>query len=143
MASKLGNDFFEQLVKKQHDFSTETFKIILMKSGYVYNRATDINKAVANVSTNELATQYGYTQGGATLAGVAIAQDDVNNGVTITWSNATWNISGGSITASGALIYNDTHASDLIVGYIDFGGDQTVLTGGVATVANISVAIRG
>ena len=143
MANKLGNDFFEQVAKKQIDFSADVFKIILMKSGYVYNRATDVNKAVSNVSTNELATAYGYTQGGATLSGVSVAQDDVNNGANVTWSSATWNISGGSITASGALIYDDTHASDLIIGYIDFGGDQTCLSGGVATVANIAINLRG
>ena len=143
MSTKLGNDFFEQLLKKQHDLSADTFKIILMKSGYVYNRATDVGYATSNVSTNELATLYGYTAGGATLSGVSVAQDDVNNGANVTWSNATWNITGGNITASGAIIYNNTHASKLVVGYIDFGGDQTALSGGVATIANIAVNLRG
>jgi hypothetical protein len=141
MASKLGNDFFEQLCDKQHDMNSDTFKIILMASGFVFNRATHVN--LAAVTASQLATNYGYTAGGATLSGVSLAQDDVNNGANVTWSNATWNISGGSITASGAIIYNDTHASDLIVGYIDFGGDQTCLSGGTATVANIAIALRG
>ena len=141
MASTLANNFLEQLLKKEIDFDTDTFKVILMASGFVFDR--DAHALYANVSASELATAYGYTVGGATLSGVSVAQDDVNNAGTVSWSSASWNISGGNITSSGAIIIDDTVSGDPIIGYIDFGGDQTCLNGGVATIANPGIALTG
>lgn len=141
MASLLANNFLEQLLKKEIDFDADTFKIILMASGYVFNRATHVG--YADVSASELATAYGYTAGGATLSGVAVSQDDTNNAGKVVWGNASWNVSGGNITASAAIIYDDTVTGDPIVGYIDFGGDQTCLAGGVATVSAPTIMISG
>jgi hypothetical protein len=141
MSSKLANNFLEQLLKKEIDFDADDFKIILMASGFVFNRVT--HAEYADVSGSELATAYGYTAGGLSLSGVAVSQDDTANAGVVTWGNASWTISGGNITASGAIIYDDTHASDHIVGYIDFGGDQTCLDGGVASVATPTVRILG
>jgi len=141
MASYLANNFLEQILKAEIDFDTDVFKIILMASGYSFNRVSDTD--YSDVSASELTTLYGYTAGGNTLANVVVAQDDTGNLGTVVWDNASWSISGGDITASAAIIYDDTHASKLIVGYIDFGGDQTCLNGGVASVANIKVQLAG
>lgn len=141
MSSTLANNFLEQLFKKVMDFENDTFKIILMASGYAFNRESHVN--YADVSASELATAYGYTAGGATLSGVVVAQDDIGNAGTVEWSNASWNATGGNLTASGAIIYDDTVTDDPIVGYIDFGGDQTCLDGGVATVANPAINLAG
>lgn len=141
MATILANNFLEQILKKEIDFDADTFKIILMQSGFVFNRVTHVG--YADVSSSELGTGFGYTAGGATLSGVAVAQDDTNNAGVVTWSNAAWTASGGNLTASGAIIYDDTVTGDPVVGYIDFNGDQTTLDGGTATIANIKVQIRG
>lgn len=141
MSSVLANNFLEQLLKKEIDFDVDVFKIILMASGFVFNRIT--HTTYADVLANELTTAYGYTVAGATLAGVAVSQDDTANSGKVVWSNASWNIAGGNITASGAVIYDDTVTGDPVIGYIDFGGDQTCLAGGVATVATPTVEIRG
>ena len=141
MASILTNNFLEQILKSVIDFDTDTFKIILMASGFVFNRVADA--AYADVSADELATLYGYVAGGQALAGVVVAQDDTGNLGTVVWNNASWSISGGDITASGAIIYDDTEATDAVVGYIDFGGDQTCLDGGVASIANIKIQLAG
>lgn len=141
MASLLSNEFLAELLAGNVDFDADTFKIILMASGFTYDR--DNHGEYADVSANELGTAYGYTVGGAILSGVAVAQDDAANAGEVTWNNASWSISGGNITACGAIIYDDTHASDLIVGFIDFSGDQTCLDGGVATVANPTVLMKG
>lgn len=138
MSSKLANNFLEQLLQQ---YSGDTHKIILMGSGFTFNRATHVG--YSDVSASELATQYGYTAGGQALSGISITQDDTNNAGVMTWSNASWNVSGGDLTASGAIIYNDTDAGDMIVGYIDFGGDQTTLDGGVATIASPKIQIAG
>ena len=141
MPSLLANNFLEQILKKEIDFDADVFKIALVQAGFVFNRAT--HATYSDISASEVATAFGYIGGGATLAGVAVAQDDVNNAGVVTWSNASWTAGGGNITASGAIIYDNTHASKPIVGYIDFGGAQTCLDGGVATVANPKVMLRG
>ena len=137
MTTQSSNEFKEQLWQGTVDGRGDVFKIILMESGFAYNPVT--HGIYANVSANELPTASGYTAGGATLAGVAISQDDVNNQGKIAWNNVSWVASGGNIVASGAIIYDDTVASpaDVIVGYIDFSGDQTTIDGGTFTIANI------
>jgi len=141
MSSLLANNFLELLLKMEIDFDVDTFKVILMQSGYVFNRAT--HEGYADVSSSELATAYGYTAAGETLSGATVSQDDTNNAGVVTWGNVSWNVSGGDLTASGAIIYDDTHSGKAIVGYIDFGGDQTTLNGGVATIANPKVQLKG
>lgn len=125
------------------DFSADTFKIILMQSGFTFDK--DSHHAYADVSASELSTGNGYTAGGATLTGVTVTEDDTENAATITWNNPSWTASGGSIGPSpGAIIYDDTVSSptaDPVVGYIDFGSDQTQADGGTATISSIEIYI--
>jgi hypothetical protein len=140
MATVTANNYKLLLLKKIIDFSADTFKIILMQKGFSFSRSA--HDGYADVSASELATAYGYTAGGNTLAGVTITQDDVNNEATVDWNNTYWTISGGNIEADGAIIYDDTVASptvDPIIGYIDFGGTILTLDGGTFTIANIQV----
>jgi hypothetical protein len=95
-----------------------------------------------------LTTGNGYTAATKALSGVAVTEDDTDDRCEITWSNATWTASGGSIGPTpGAIIYDDTvvaggvTVADPIIGYIDFGGDQTQADGGAATISNIEVRI--
>ncbi len=141
MASQASNKIKYLLATKAINFASDTFKIILMATGFVFNRAT--HETYADVSASELATGNGYTAGGATLTGVAVTEDDTNHKAAITWSNPSWTASGGSIgPAAGAIIYDDTISSpvaDPIVGYIDFGGDQIQVAGGAFTIASPEV----
>lgn len=140
MANQASNNIKYQLAVGAIDFSSDTFKIILMESGFVYDK--DSHEEYSDVSGNELATGNGYTAGGATLAGVAVTEDDVDDRCEVTWNNVAWVAGGGPIgPASGAIIYDDTHASDAIVGYIDFGGDYTQADGGTATIIAPEVRI--
>ena len=141
MSSVLANNFLEQILKKEIDFDVDTFKIILMQSGFTFNRVS--HTQYSDVSASELTTQYGYTVAGAILAGVTVSQDDTNNLGQVLWNSASWTASGGNLTASGAIIYDDTTTTKFIIGYIDFGGAQTTVAGGVATIATPSVKIRG
>jgi hypothetical protein len=121
------------------NFSSDSFKIILMATGFTFNK--DTHHGFADVSASELATNYGYVRNTKTLSGVAVTEDDTNDKCAVTWSNASWTASGGDIGPTpGAIIFDDTVAAptaDVIVGYIDFGGDQTQVNGGIATIANI------
>lgn len=140
MASTASNKIKYLLATKAIDFLNDSFKIILMQSGFVFNK--DTHHQYSDVSASELSTGNGYTANSKTLAGVAVTEDDTDDRTEITWSNVTWTASGGSIGPTpGAIIFDDTVANDPIVGYIDFGGDQTQADGGTATISNVEVRI--
>lgn len=140
MAGTIANNFRVLLAQGSVDFDANTFKAIAMKEGFIFNKAT--HDLYADVSASEQGTGFGYTAGGATLSGVAIAQNDTDNRADITWNNITWTASGGDVgPLAGVIIYNDTISGDPIVGYIDFGGSYTVADGGTATIANVRIRI--
>ena len=84
--------------------------------------ATDAN--LADVTGTQLSTANGYTSGGATLTNVT-ANTVSTNDAAFDADNVTWIASGGPITASYAILYNDTDASDPLVAFIDFEGEQS------------------
>jgi len=136
MASELTINALYLLCTKAIDFSGDTFKIILMQSGFTFDE--DAHELYADVVASELSTGNGYTQGTKALAGVTVTKDETDERIEITWSNVTWTASGGSIGPTpGAIIYDDTVVDDPIIGYLDFGGDQTQADGGTATISNI------
>jgi hypothetical protein len=143
MASTVSNKMKYLLATKAIDFSADSFKIILMASGFVFN--ADTHHGYADVSASELATGYGYTRNTKTLAGAAVTEDDTDNRCKVTWSNVTWTAIGGSIGPTpGAIVFDDTvttPTADPIVGYIDFGGEQTQADGGVATISSVGFRI--
>lgn len=110
--------FKEELLKKEHDLDTDTFKIALYTSSATLGATT-----TAYSATNEVSGT-GYTAGGATLASAAIT----TSGTTAfaDFADPSWTSS--SFTANGALIYNSS-ASNKAVAVITFGGDFTVTTG--------------
>ena len=138
MASTVANKIKYALATKQIDFANDIFTIILMKSGFTFNK--DTHHGYADVSASELGTGYGYTAGGQSLTGVAVTENDTTDKTEITWNNSSWTATGGSIgPAAGAIIFDNTPTTpqaDPILGYIDFGEDQTEPSGGVFTVAN-------
>ena len=140
MASRVSNNFRLLLATKVVDFANDTFKIILMQEGFVFN--PDTHDLLANVSASEVANGFGYTTGGNTLAGVAVTQNDTDDRVYVTWNNTSWTAAAGDIgPACGAVIYDDTVVNDPLVGFIDFLGSYTEPDGGIATIANIKVTI--
>ena len=140
MSAEASNKIKYLLATKAIDFSGDSFKIILMQSGFTYDK--DAHEKYADVSASELSTGNGYTANSKTLAGVSVSEDDANDRCSVTWSNVTWTASGGPIGPTpGAIIFDDTEGNDAIVGYIDFGGDQTQADGGTATISNLEFRI--
>jgi hypothetical protein len=116
------------LLNKQIDFSNDVFKIILMNSAFVYDK--DTHGLLADVTANQIATGYGYTQDAKILTGVAVAQDNVNDMAAVAWSDVTWTAAGGSIgPTGGAIVYDDTATDKPVVMCIDFGDDCTTADG--------------
>ena len=140
MASELANKIKYLIATKVVDFANDSFKIILMQSGFTFDK--DTHHYYADLSASELSTGNGYTANNKTLAGVAVTEDDTDDRTEVTWSNVTWTASGGAIGPTpGAIIFDDTVANDPIVAYLDFGGDQTQADGGTATISNIEIRL--
>lgn len=125
------------LATKQVDFSTDTFKVILMNSTFSFDR--DSHENLVNVNSSQLATGNGYTQNNKALTGVTIIEDDTNDRAQITWNNPEWTASGGSIgpTAS-AIIYDDTVTDDPLVMHISFETTYTIVDTASFSIKNIT-----
>lgn len=98
----------------------DTYKVAL------YTAATfdATNTTLAGVTKTEVAGSFGYTTGGQALTGVAVTTVTTND-AKFDANDATWSASGGAITASYAILYNDTDANDPPIAFIDFGGSES------------------
>jgi len=140
MASALSNHFKYQLAKKQIDMDADIFKLILMNTGFTFNK--DSHATLTDVSASELANGNGYTTGGVTLANSTVTEDDsVDKAITV-FDNITFTASEGSLGPTpGAIVYDDTTSDDTIVGYIDFITERTITVGNNLLIQNIAVNI--
>ena len=114
--------FKKELLEAVHNFllsGGDTFKIALYDNNASFTAAT-----TAYTATNEI-TGTGYTAGGNTLT--RIDPDDSGTTAFTTFANTTW--ASSTITARGALIYNDSAAGDPAVVILDFGSDKTSTNG--------------
>lgn len=100
--------------------SADTYKVKL------YSSATfdATNTTIAGITGTEATTGTGYTAGGQALANVAITTVTTND-AKFDADDLVWTASGGSITASYGVIYNDTDANDPPIAFIDFDGSQS------------------
>ena len=114
--------FKTELMTGTHNFTASTgntFKLALYDNSASFTAAT-----TAYTTSNEISGS-GYSAGGGTLTNVTptssstTAFTDFDD---LTFSTAT-------ITARGALIYNDTAAGDPSIVVLDFGGDKTSTAG--------------
>jgi hypothetical protein len=98
----------------------DTYKVKL------YSSATfdATNTTLAGITGTEASTGTGYTAGGQALANVAVTTVTTND-AKFDADDLTWTASGGSITASYAVIYNDTDANDPPIAFINFDGSQS------------------
>lgn len=98
----------------------DTYKVAL------YTAATfdATNTTLAGVTKTEVAGSYGYTTGGQALTGVAVTTVTTND-AKFDANDLTWSASGGAITASYAILYNDTDTNDPPIAFIDFGGSES------------------
>ena len=114
--------FKKELMTATHDFTASTgntFKLALYTSSATLGAST-----TAYSATNE-ASGTGYSAGGGTLTNVT----PTTSGTTALTDFADLTFSSATITANGALIYNDTAAGDPSVVVLAFGGDKTSTAG--------------
>jgi hypothetical protein len=98
----------------------DTYKVKLLTAA-TFNAS---HTTLAATGGTEVANGNGYTTGGATLANVAVTTVTTND-AKFDADDVTWTASGGAITASFAILYNDTDADDPPVAFIDFDGTET------------------
>jgi len=115
--------FKVELMKAVHNFTTSTgntFKLALYDNSASFTAAT-----TAYTVTNEVANSGTYAAGGGTLTNVT----PIATGTTAFTDFADLSFTSATITAYGALIYNDTAAGDPTVCVLDFGGAKTSTSG--------------
>ena len=111
-----------QLLNGLQNFSANTFKIAL----YTSSATLDANTTAYSTS-DEVATGGNYVAGGNTLS-VTTTPTDGGSGTTafIDFADTTW--SAATITARGALIYNNSQGNSAVA-VLDFGSDKTSTDG--------------
>jgi len=133
MADLVYNSFKRDIMDGTLDLSTQDIKVMLVTSGYTPNIDTD--EFIDDVTNEVVGT--GYTAGGQSLASKTVVVDDTNDRGVFDSANPEWTTA--TITARGAVLYYDTGtpATSPLIGYWDFGTDQTS-TAGTFTI-NINV----
>lgn len=127
MASKLYGQFLLKALNKEVDWDTDTIKVALLSSTYTPDQ--DAHDYWDDVSAAEV-TGTGYDAGGKTLTTPTGSYDGATNVVTLNADDVTWENS--TITARYAVIYNDSGATasdKVLIGYVDFGSDQSSSNG--------------
>ena len=118
------NSFKKQLLEATHNFSNpggNTFKLAMYTNSAALGKSTTSFTTGGQVSS----PSGGYSSGGKAL---------VNTGTSLATNTAITDFSdlsfvGVTLTARGALIYNDTASGDPGVAVLDFGGDKTATAG--------------
>ena len=115
--------FKQELLQGVHDFTASTgdsFKLALYTDSASFTAAT-----TAYTASNEVGNSGSYAAGGGTLTNVT----PTTSGTTAFADFDDLTFTSATITARGALIYNDTAAGDPAVVVLDFGSDKTSTAG--------------
>jgi hypothetical protein len=116
----MATSFKVQLLNGQQNFSADTFKLALYTSSATLGEDT-----TAYTISDEVASAGNYSAGGNTLS-VSVTPTNTGNVAFISFSNTSW--ANATITAAGALIYNNS-VSNAAVAVLSFGGDKTSTNG--------------
>tara|TARA_R110001583_G_scaffold2184_5_gene16001 strand:+ start:768 stop:1202 length:435 start_codon:yes stop_codon:yes gene_type:complete len=114
--------FKKELLEAKHNFLNSggsTFNLALYTNSASFTAAT-----TAYTTSNEVSGT-GYTAKGAALTRV----DPTTSGTTALTDFSDLTFSTATVTARGALIFNDTASGDPTVVVLDFGGDKTSTAG--------------
>jgi len=129
MASANFTNLTDHLAKAAVNFSTDTFKAILVTAvPSESDLDTFINRS--SVATEHAATG-GYTAGGFAVTASVGAVDTTNNRVAVTYTCASPTYSSATLSAVGCIIYKSTGsaATDKLLHFVDFGGTVSSTAG--------------
>jgi hypothetical protein len=115
--------FKQEILQGVHNFTNgtgNTFKLALYDNSASFTAAT-----TAYTNTNEVANSGSYSAGGGTLTNVT----PTTSGTTAFTDFDDLSFTSATITAYGAMIYNDSAAGNPSVCILDFGGAKTSTSG--------------
>lgn len=115
--------FKQEILQGVHNFTNgtgNTFKLALYDNSASFTAAT-----TAYTNTNEVANSGTYSAGGGTLTNVT----PTTSGTTAFTDFADLSFTSATITAYGAMIYNDSASGNPSVCILDFGGAKTSTAG--------------
>lgn len=130
----LCNSFKQELLEGVHNFKSDgnSFKFAMFTNSQAGNdnlggssSTMDATVTAYSSSASNEVSSSGYTAGGSALTNVVPSLKSTS---TATTQFATLTFSGVTLTARGALIYNDTN-SDKAVCVLDFGADKSASSG--------------
>jgi hypothetical protein len=127
------DNYWTSLHNKEINLTADTIKLMLCTSTYTPNRGTHRYKSDVN---NEVSGA-GYTATGNTVG--SMGSNIASNVYSITGANASWPAS--TFTARYAVLYDSTPATDAtrpLIGYVDFGADQSPSNGTLSVTWNAS-----
>lgn len=109
---------------KRIDWVNDDIRVVLLGSGYSPNQ--DAHEFLSQVAAHEV-SGVGYEAGGEALTGKSITYDATNNRVkfhagTLRWYPVT-------VEARYGVIYNNTGAEKVLIGYLDFGTARAIEDG--------------
>lgn len=129
MASGIHNRWKCDVMKKLVNMHTGGDSIIcdLFETGYTFNPDLSVYGDLAGAGGTEI-TGAGYPNGDTNILQTqAVTQDDTDNEGMFDAANMVW--TAASFSAYFAILWDDTHASDILICSIDFGGVKTVTAG--------------
>jgi hypothetical protein len=115
--------FKQEILQGVHNFTNgtgNTFKLALYDNSASFTAAT-----TAYTATNEVPDSGSYAAGGGTLTNVT----PTTSGTTAFTDFADLSFTSATITAYGAMIYNDSASGNPSVCILDFGGAKTSTSG--------------
>lgn len=115
--------FKQELLQGVHNFTASTgntFKLALYDNSASFTAAT-----TAYTATNEVPNSGSYAAGGGTLTNIT----PTTSGTTAFTDFDDLSFTSATITAYGAMIYNDTAAGNPSVCILDFAGAKTSTSG--------------
>ena len=127
MASKLYGNFVVKSFNKEIDWDSDTIKVALITNAYTPDQ--DAHDYYDDVVANEVSGT-GYTAGGNTLANKTNTYKSATNVIVLDADDTTW--ASSTITARYAVIYDATPATNAtrpLIGFVDFGSDQSSSNG--------------
>ena len=122
ITSAICNSFKTEILKAVHNFTASTgntFNIAL------YTSSATLGAGTTAYTTSNEASGTNYTAKGASLTRV----DPTTSSTTAFTDFADLTFSNATITANGALIFNDSASGDPAVCSLAFGGDKTSTAG--------------
>src|SRR6188474_1279598 len=120
--------FVEVLAEKGHNLGSDTLKI------YLTDATPSASADLVKTDLAEITAQNGYPSGGTAVTVTGSSQSAGTYSLTQT-ADVVFTASGGSFGPFRyAVLYNDTHASDALIGWWDYGSSVSCNNGETFTV---------